>query len=53
MVTLVRSVVEELAEHLGPVGEADAHVVTADKRGVLRPSNFRVKVWLPGCGRLG
>jgi hypothetical protein len=34
---------EELAEHLGPVGEADAWVFTADQGGVLRPSNFRVK----------
>jgi hypothetical protein len=47
IVTLPRSVVEELAEHLGPVGEADGWVFTADKGGVLRPSNFRVKVWLP------
>jgi hypothetical protein len=31
----------------GPVGDADAHVFTADKGRVLRPSNFRVKVWLP------
>jgi hypothetical protein len=44
IVTLSRSVVEVLAEHLGPVGEADAWVFTADKGGVLRPSNFRVKV---------
>jgi hypothetical protein len=47
IVTLPRSVIEELAEHLGPVGEADGWVFTADKGGVLRPSNFRVKVWLP------
>jgi integrase len=33
MVTLPRSMVEELAEHLGPVGDADAHVFTADKAG--------------------
>jgi hypothetical protein len=46
IVILPRSVVEELAEHLGPVGEADAWVSTADKGGVLRPSNFQVKVWL-------
>ena len=39
--------VEELAEHLGPVGGADAWVFTADKGGVLRPANFRAKVWLP------
>jgi hypothetical protein len=32
---------------LGPVGDADTWVFTADKGGVLRPSNFRVKVWLP------
>jgi integrase len=38
--------VEKLTAHLGPVGEADAWVFTADKGGVLRPSNFRVKVWL-------
>jgi integrase len=50
IVTLPRSVVEELAEHLGPVGEADAWVFTADKGGVLRPSNFRVKC---GCRRSG
>ena len=48
-----RSVVEELAEHLGPVGEADAWVFTADKGGVLRPSNFRVKVWLPAIRAAG
>jgi integrase len=53
IVTLPRSVVEELAEHLGPVGEADAHVFTADKGGVLRPSNFRVKVWLPAVRAAG
>jgi integrase len=33
IVTLPRSVVEELAEHLGPVGEADGRVFTADKAG--------------------
>ena len=53
IVTLPRSVVEELAEHLGPVGEADAWVFTADKGGVLRPSNFRVKVWLPAIRAAG
>jgi integrase len=56
MVTLPRSVVEELAEHLGPVGDADGHVFTADKGGVggvLRPSNFRVKVWLPAVRAAG
>jgi integrase len=53
IVTLPRSVVEELAEHLGPVGEADAWVFTADKGGVLRPSNFRVKVWLPAIWAAG
>jgi hypothetical protein len=47
IVTLPRSVVEELAEHLGPVGEAGIRVFTADKGGVLRPSNVRVKVWRP------
>jgi integrase len=52
-VTLPRSVVEELAEHLGPVGEADAWVFTADKGGVLRPSNFRVKVWRPAVRTAG
>jgi integrase len=40
-------VMEELAEHLGPVGDADAYVFTADRGGVLRTSNFRTKVWLP------
>jgi integrase len=53
IVTLPRSVVKELAEHLGPVGEADAWVFTADKGGVLRPSNFRVKVWLPAVRAAG
>jgi integrase len=53
IVTLPRSVVEELAEHLGPVGEADAWVFTADKGGVLRPSNFRVKVWRPAVRTAG
>jgi integrase len=53
MVTLPRSVVEELAEHLRPVGDADGHVFTADKGGVLRPSNFRVKVWLPAVRAAG
>jgi integrase len=48
IVTLPRSVAEELAEHLEPVGDADGWVFTADKGGVLRPSNFRVKVELPG-----
>jgi integrase len=52
-VTLPRSVVEELAEHLGPLGDADAHVFTADAGGVLRPSNFRVKVWLPAVRAAG
>jgi hypothetical protein len=47
IVTLPRSVVEELAEHLRPVGGADAWVFTADKGGVLRPCNFRATVWLP------
>ena len=51
--TLPRSVVEELAEHLGPVREADAWVFTADKGGVPRPSNFRVKVWLPAIRAAG
>jgi integrase len=46
-------VVEELAEHLRPVGDADGHVFTADKGGVLRPSNFRVKVWLPAVRAAG
>ncbi len=46
-VGLPRVVVEELAAHLGPVGPADAYVFTAEKGGVLRTSNFRVKVWLP------
>jgi integrase len=53
IVTLPRSVVEELAEHLGPVGEADAWVFTADKGGGLRPSNFRVKVWRPAVRTAG
>jgi Phage integrase family len=53
IVTLPRSVVEELAELLGPVGEADAWVFTADEGGVLRPSNFRVKVWLPAIRAAG
>ena len=45
--------VEKLTAHLGPVGEADAWVFTADKGGVLRPSNFRVKVWLPAVRAAG
>jgi integrase len=53
IVTLPRSVIEELAQHLGPVGEADPWVCTADKGGVLRPSNFRVKVWLPAVRAAG
>jgi integrase len=43
----------ELAEHLGPVGEADAWVFTADRGGVLRPSNFRGKVWRPAVHAAG
>jgi hypothetical protein len=46
-------VVEELAAHLGPVGPADAHVFTAEKGGVLRTSNFRIKVWLPAVSAAG
>src|SRR5215211_4685571 len=46
-VGLPRVVVEELAAHMGPVGPADAHVFTAEKGGVLRTSNFRIKVWFP------
>jgi integrase len=53
IVTLPRSVVEELAEHLRPLGEAESWVFTADKGGVLRPSNFRVKVWLPAVRAAG
>jgi integrase len=52
-VGLPRAVVEELAAHLGPVGPADAHVFTAEKGGVLRPSNFRTKVWLPAVQAAG
>jgi integrase len=52
-VGLPRAVVEELAAHLGPVGPADAHVFTAEKGGVLRPSNFRTKVWLPAVWAAG
>ena len=52
-VGLPRAVVEELAAHLGPVGPADAHVFTAEKGGVLRPSNFRTKVWLPAVRAAG
>ena len=36
-VGLPRSVVEQLADHVGPVGDPDAYVFTADKGGVLRP----------------
>jgi Phage integrase family len=50
---LPRAVVEELAAHMGPVGPADAHVFTAEKGGVLRTSNFRVKVWLPAVRAAG
>jgi hypothetical protein len=42
-----------LAAHLGPVGPADAHVFTAEKGGVLRTSNFRIKVWLPAVSAAG
>jgi integrase len=52
-VGLPRTVVEELAAHLGPVGPAEAHVFTAEKGGVLRPSNFRTKVWLPAVRAAG
>jgi integrase len=48
-VGLPRAVVEELAAHMGPVGPADAYVFTAEKGGVLRTSNFRIKVWLPAA----
>jgi integrase len=50
---LPRAVVEELAAHMGLVGPADAHVFTAEKGGVLRTSNFRVKVWLPAVHAAG
>jgi integrase len=50
---LPQAVVDELATHLGPLGSADAHVFTADKGGVLRTSNFRVKVWLPAVRAAG
>jgi integrase len=46
-------VVEELAAHMGPVGPADAYVFTAEKGGVLRTSNFRIKVWLPAVRAAG
>jgi integrase len=52
-VGLPRSVVAELAANLGPVGDPDAYVFTANKGGVLRPSNFRVKVWLPAVRAAG
>jgi integrase len=39
--------------HLGPVGPADAYVFTAEKGGVLRTSNFRIKVWLPAVRAAG
>jgi integrase len=52
-VGLPRVVVEELAAHLGPVGPADAYVFTAEKGGVLRTSNFRIKVWLPAVRAAG
>jgi hypothetical protein len=35
-VDVAEIVVEELAEHLGPVGDADPYVFTADKGGVRR-----------------
>jgi integrase len=52
-VGLPRVVVEELAAHMGPVGPADAYVFTAEKGGVLRTSNFRIKVWLPAVRAAG
>jgi integrase len=50
---LPRAVVQELAAHMGPVGPADAYVFTAEKGGVLRTSNFRIKVWLPAVREAG
>ena len=44
---------EIVAAHLGPVGPADAYVFTAEKGGVLRTSNFRIKVWLPAVRAAG
>jgi hypothetical protein len=35
-VDVAEIVVEEPAEHLGPVGDADVHVFTAHKAGVRR-----------------
>src|SRR5829696_5117198 len=52
-VGLPRVVLKELAAHMGPVGPADAHVFTAEKGGVLRTSNFRIKVWLPAVRTAG
>jgi integrase len=42
-----------LVAHLGLVGPADAYVFTAEKGGVLRTSNFRIKVWLPAVRAAG
>jgi integrase len=38
---------------MGPVGPADAYVFTAERGGVLRTSNFRIKVWLPAVREAG
>jgi integrase len=38
---------------MGPAGPAGARVFTAGKGGVLRTSNFRVKVWLPAVRAAG
>jgi integrase len=50
---LPRTVAEELAAHMGPIGPADARVFTSDKGATLRTSNFRAKVWLPAVHAAG
>jgi integrase len=38
---------------LGPGGRWTPYVFTAEKGGVLRTSNFRIKVWLPAVRAAG
>jgi hypothetical protein len=47
-----QSVVEEPAKHLGPVGRP-TRTCSPPTRGVLWPSNVRVKVWLPAVRAAG
>jgi integrase len=53
IVTLPRSVVEELAEHLGPAADADAWVFTADKAGCCGRPASGSRCGCRRCGRPG